>query len=243
MKTLPIYCLLLACLTGCVAPRMDADNGESQAAARMIRASETTLAPVYVPLAEHLVQALDLADADGVGIDLGSGPGTLIVELCQRTRMHWINADLNPCFFPYFYRLATARGVAERVSAIRADAQDLPFRGNYADVVVSRGCFHFWPDRAAGFREIYRVLKPGGVAYIGRGFPPNLPVAPARTIRDKQRRHWQYDSAAAGRELAAMLRGFGVQDIRVHTPQPEGSEGINYGVWIEFRKPAAGPVQ
>jgi SAM-dependent methyltransferase len=192
---------------------------------------------VYAPLAEHLVKELDLAGKTGIGVDLGSGPGTLIVELCPRTSLHWVNADINPHFFAYFYSLATAHGVADRVSAIYADAQSLPFRDEYADVVVSRGSYHFWPDREAGFREVYRILKPGGVAYIGRGFPPNLPVGTARAIRDAQHHRWSYDPAKEGRQLERMLHGLGIQDVRIHTPKPTGGDDLNYGVWAEFRKP------
>ena len=209
-----------------------------QAAERMVRASRTVLAPVYAPLAEHLTRALRLADREGIGIDVGSGPGTLIVELCTRTRLHWVNADINPHFFPHFHALARARGVGHRVSAVRADAQDLPFRSDYADVIVSRGSYHFWTTRKAGFREIYRVLKPGGVAYIGRGFSPNLPVDTARQIRGKQGRRSRYDPAKEGNDLRTLLRDLGVRDVRVHVPTPAGSEGIHYGVWVEFRKPA-----
>ena len=103
----------------------------SKSAERMIEASRGRLAPVYAPLAEQIVTDLALAEKGGVGIDLGSGPGTLIVELCKRTRLHWINADINPYFFGHFRALAEAHGVSHRVSAVLADAQDMPFRDNY----------------------------------------------------------------------------------------------------------------
>ena len=84
--------LLLACvvvrLSGCVPVRSvepaasprpaspspsipAADARLKRAAERMIHAAEETLAPVYPTLAEQLVEDLDLAGKQGVGIDLG----------------------------------------------------------------------------------------------------------------------------------------------------------------------------
>ena len=156
-------------------------------AERMIRAAEGGLAPVYAPLAEEITERLSLADKDGVGIDLGSGPGTLIIELCKRTRLHWINADINPHFFPYFLAKAEAAGCGGRVSAIRADACALPFRDDFADVIVSRGSLQFWPDLRTGLAEIHRVLKPGGAPTSVDGLPERMPVETARNSAPARR--------------------------------------------------------
>ena len=203
----------------------------------MVRASRNMLSPVYAPLAEHLVSELNLREKEGIGIDLGSGPGTLIVELCERTKLHWINADINPDFFPHFFEQAGNRGFGGRVSAMYADAHALPFHDNYADVVVSRGSFPFWEDKTQGFREIYRVLKPGGVAYVGRGFSKNLPVKTARAIRAKQGKMMKYDRAEKVEELRQIMNTLAIKTFRIHRPAPAGSEDVNYGVWIEFYKP------
>jgi len=225
--------------TGCGGAAKDSGT-KAQAARRVVAASRGLLAPVYAPLAEQIVRDFHLADAHGVGIDVGSGPGTLIIELCQRTKMHWINADINPEVFPAFFSLAEKAGVSGRVSAIRADARYLPFRDDYADVIVSRGSFPFWGDAEAkkrGFAEIYRVLKPGGVAYIGRGFSRDLPVETARAIRAKQGKKMQYDRQKAADELRGFMKDLGIRDFRVEVPQPPGADGLNYGVWVEFHKP------
>jgi SAM-dependent methyltransferase len=203
----------------------------------MVRTSRGMLAPVYAPLAEQLVSDLNLREKEGVGIDLGSGPGTLIIELCERTRLHWINADINPAFFPHFFEMASKRGFGGRVSAMYADAHALPFHDNYADVIVSRGSFPFWDDKTQGFREIYRVLKPGAVAYIGRGFSRNLPVKTARAIRAKQGKKMKYDRSEKAEELRQIMNTLGIKTFKIHTPSPPGSENVNYGVWIEFHKP------
>jgi SAM-dependent methyltransferase len=205
-------------------------------ALQMIQASEGRLAPVYGPLAQQLVADLSLDGKTGVGIDLGSGPGTLIIELCQRTKMHWINADINPHFFPYFLRKAEEHGCGGRVSAVQADAQALPFRDDYADVVVSRGSFWLWRDKVKAFGEIRRVLKRGGVAYIGRGLSENLPLEVAKTLRGGRGEGPEYDVVATAEELHAIMRTLRIKDYRVIRPRLDNEAGVNYGVWVEFRK-------
>jgi len=203
----------------------------------MIQASRGPLAPVYAPLAEQIVKDFGLAAAGGVGIDLGSGPGALIIELCKRTRLHWINADINPHFFAHFLRLADVHGLAGRVSAVYADAHHLPFRDDYADVIVSRGSYHFWADKRKAFGEVYRVLKPGAVAYVGRGFPRAMPLETARKVRSRQGGGPKYDRAEKAKALRDVMGELGIRGYRIHMPTAPGDEDVNYGIWIEFRKP------
>jgi len=235
VATAGVLCLVLTGLAG-DAGRPRRTPGR-QSAERMIRASRGTLAPVYAPLAEQIAGDFKLAGKKGIGIDVGSGPGTLIVELCKRTEMHWINADINPYFFASFFRVAEARGGAHRVSAVYADAKALPFRDNYADIIVSRGSYHFWGDRKKGFGEIFRVLKPGGTAYIGRGFSRDLPLETARRIRSNQGKGPRYDRHKEAEALRKMMKELGIRDFRVHLPKAPGGADVNYGVWVEFRKP------
>lgn len=198
------------------------------------------LKPVYAPLAEFLVDRFELAESDGIGIDVGGGPGDLIVELASRTpRMHWINADIDPRPFARFFRSGEAAGVSDRVSALRADACSLPFRDEVADVVVSRGSFHLWSDLEVAFAEVRRVLKPDGVAWIGRGFSENLPVETARAVRAAQRAGGgepRYGLDETEAELRGALEAAGIRSFRIHRPNPPGAEGVNYGIWVEFRK-------
>ncbi len=202
------------------------------------------LAPVYAPLAEQIVNDFDLREKQGTGIDLGSGPGDLILELCKRTRwLHWVNADIDPRGFAGFLQRAKDAGCQGRVSAMLADAHDLPFHDGFADIIVSRGSFPFWKDKRKAFGEVYRVLKPGGVAFIGRGFSENLPMEVAREVRDRQRRNGKepvYDVDETAAELGKIMRVLKIEDYRIRMPRPEQRGDVNYGIWIEFRKPGAG---
>lgn len=232
--------IVLGCVSSAwAAPLLAPDDARftSEAAERMITAAQQRLAPVYAPLAKQIVADYRLDEKDsGIGIDLGSGPGNLIFELCRHTCLHWINADINPHFFPHFYAEAEAQGFGHRVSAIFADAQALPFRDDYADVIVSRGSYHFWDDKQQGLSEVMRVLKPGGTAYIGRGFARDMPVEIAKSIRERQGATMVYDRQAEAGELEAIFAELNIEKYRIEIPDAPDGEDLNYGIWIELRK-------
>ncbi len=230
--------LFLLSVTTFITPlsAQNATNNRNRAE-NYVKKGSSALAPVYGPLAEHLVNEYALSSRIGVGIDIGGGPGDLSVELARRTTgMRWINSDINPALFTHSADKAKAAGVDGRVSFTVADATKLPFRDNYADIIVSRGSFQFWKDIDKAFSEIYRVLKPGCPAYIGRGFSENLPVNVARDVRKNQGGGPKYDKEKTAVMLAAAAKSRGFKDFRIIMPSPAGSDGVNYGVWIEFFK-------
>lgn len=51
--------------------------------------------------------------------------------------------------------------------ACQADAESLPFKDNLFDIVFSQGVLHHTPRTEVTIQHVHRVLKPGGVAYIG----------------------------------------------------------------------------
>lgn len=213
------------------------DKYTAEDAANFNRQAKGVLAPVYPALADYLVARYNLFEKPGIGIDLGSGPGDLLIALCARTKaFYWINADINPFNFSYFYADAVKAHVTARVGAVFADAHALPFKDNYADVIVSRGTYQFWEDKKTAFAEIYRVLKPGGVAYIGRGFSPNLPEKVAAEIRKQSGDGGpKYDTQTAATELDGIMKSLGITDYQLIIPDKPHSD-VKYGIWVEFHK-------
>ena len=216
------------------------DKYTREGALEFQKTASTVLNPAYDPLAEGIVSRFDLAEKEGIGIDLGGGPGTLIIGLCKRTQgIHWINADINPHYFPLFCEGAKKAGIEGRISAVFADAQAMPFRDNYADTFVSRGSFQFWKNKQLAFSEVYRVLKPGGIAFVGRGFSENLQVEIAREIREKHRKRGKSpkcDVPETEQELREVMMALNIEEYEIHIPKPPGSEDVNYGIWLEFHK-------
>ena len=100
-------------------------------------------------------------------LEVGSGPGRLAVRLGELApEIRVTGVDISPDMVELANALAARSGVADRVTFQLGDVTTLPFPDSSFDVVVSTFSFHHWPDRTRGLAEIYRVLRPGGVARI-----------------------------------------------------------------------------
>lgn len=114
--------------------------------------------------------ASDLAgkvDVPGGGavLELACGTGAvtkhLRASLPSTTRL--VATDLNPGMLETAQSaLSTVEGVEFQV----ADGTDLPFEDASFDAVVCQFGVMFFPDKAQGFSEAARVLKPGGRLYF-----------------------------------------------------------------------------
>ncbi|MDY6951680.1 MAG: class I SAM-dependent methyltransferase, partial [Thermodesulfobacteriota bacterium] len=104
---------------------------------------------------------------DGLCIDIGCGLGHLEIELAKRSNFTIKGLDIDPGAKPLFEKRIREANLQDRVSFVLGDAQEMPFPDDYADVIVSRGTLIFIPDIAKCLREVDRVLKPSGVAFLG----------------------------------------------------------------------------
>lgn len=104
--------------------------------------------------------------------------------------------------------------LADRIACKTGDVNALPFEESSFDVVASLGGVPFWQDHEKSFREIHRVLRPGGAALAG-GTYRFMPEA-RKVSTDTLRR-------AAERT--------GIPSIRVYDDR---------GQWVEIRKQGGG---
>jgi len=206
---------------------------ERPKAERMAEMARTLLAPVYPALAKQIVE--DTGITEGIGIDLGCGSGELTIELVRLTKLKIYALDLNPYAVAIAQRRITEAKIGDRAYAIWGDALNLPFKDNWADLVVSRGLIPFLPDKAGVFREAWRVLKPGGVAYIGGGFTRMLTPELVQKIVEES---WGSLARLPLRYIPANglrwhLQAANIVNYRIIEDQyPSGI----YGRWVMFRK-------
>jgi SAM-dependent methyltransferase len=120
-------------------------------------------------------EALRLVPAEGDVLDVAAGPGSLSL-LAARTARRVFAADFAPAMLAQLRERAAAAGVANVHTEV-ADGQALPYPDRRFDAAYSMFGLMFFPDRAAGLRELARVLRPGGRALVS-SWPPSerMPV-------------------------------------------------------------------
>jgi arsenite methyltransferase len=108
-------------------------------------------------------QAIAALSAGEVVVDLGSGAGFDCFLAARRVGAEGrvIGIDMTP------EMVAKARANAQRIAATNVEfrigeIEHLPAADGCADVVLSNCVINLSPDKAAVFREAFRVLKPGG---------------------------------------------------------------------------------
>jgi arsenite methyltransferase len=96
-------------------------------------------------------------------LDLGSGAGTdsLVAAQMVGASGRVTGIDMTPEMLERARRSAEAMG-AVNVEFVEGEVESLPFPDESFDVVISNGVIDLVPDKDAVFREIFRVLEPGG---------------------------------------------------------------------------------
>lgn len=141
--------------------------------ARMLGYSEATVAMLPSGTVESFAGTGnpflfgDLAPGETV-VDIGCGAGmdTLIAASQVGPSGRVFAIDMTAEMREKAAAGAAALGFSH-VSVLAGYAEDLPIPDATADVVISNGVINLCPDKQAVFREMYRVLKPGGRIQVG----------------------------------------------------------------------------
>jgi ubiquinone/menaquinone biosynthesis C-methylase UbiE len=125
--------------------------------------------------------ALVLGLATPAVVDLGTGPGDIPIEIVRRVPgARVVAVDLAESMLEVARRKVAAAGVTSAVELLRGDVKATGLRQASFDLVVSNSTAHHLPDPLSLFREVARIVRPGGAFLIRDLFrPPTVEAARA----------------------------------------------------------------
>ena len=96
-------------------------------------------------------------------VDLGSGAGmdALLAALWVGPQGHVIGVEMTPEMLDRSRALAMQLGLSN-IEFREGFIENVPIEDEWADLVISNGVINLCPDKLGVYKEVHRVLKPGG---------------------------------------------------------------------------------
>ena len=102
--------------------------------------------------------------ADDLVLDVGCGAG-LDTLLAASRAARVVGVDFSLEMLQRAHSSLKAAGLSGKVTLLKAEVQSLPLLDATMDVALVNGLFNLNPFREQAFRELARVLRPGGRLY------------------------------------------------------------------------------
>ena len=179
----------------------------------------------HLPITLPVLEKMRLAATDNV-LDVGCGGGWLSRRLAKRVpEGRVVGMDVSD----EMIRVARRTSLDfENILCATGEVGEIPWEGNFFNHAISVESAYYWPEPAAGIKEIFRVLRPGGAAWILINY-----------YRDNPHCH-QWGALLAvpthlllAEEWAELFRAAGFMDVaqgRVVDPSP--SSEVYSGRWF-----------
>jgi len=127
------------------------------------KATRLVIQSYYSQVADEIASSF----ASGTMLDLGTGPGYLPVEIAKRKpNINIIGIDLSKKLIHMAQENAAKAGLSGQLRFEVGNAANLQFENDAFDMVISTGMLHSLKDPLMVLKEIYRVLKKGGQAWV-----------------------------------------------------------------------------
>lgn len=135
------------------------------------------------PRSRWVLEVLALQPGERV-LEIGFGPGADIARALRSVGSSGqvTGIDVSSTMLRQASRRNLAALRSGRASLHEGSVDRMPFPDDTFDAAFAINCAQFWPDLVAGFREIHRVVRPGGRTVIAV-----QPRNQGATVADSQR--------------------------------------------------------
>ena len=183
----------------------------------------------------------------GFWVDLGAGKGQVAIPLVEASGKPVVMVDPNKEAIAEGLELAREKGLAGRVFAVIGRAEELPLADNTVDFVVSRGSIFFWDNPSKGLREVHRVLRPGGKAFIGGGAGSGYPKWAVEKLIQERKAQMQGEDAEKWKRFVELRHpeqmkkwaeeaGLSEYEVMGKGAISADDDKVGQGVWLMFEK-------
>lgn len=160
-------------------------------------------------------------------LDIGCGGGAALSRLSERiTSGHLTGIDYSGVSVEMSQKWNAEDIEKGKMDIIKGSVEELPFEDESFDKIVSVESLYFWPDPAENLKEVFRVLKKGGV------FMPVLDVYKKEGLDESILQNVdRFNMFIPTRdEFRSLMENAGFTDIKIHT-----QEGTDW-ICVEGRK-------
>lgn len=174
------------------------------------KATRLVIESYYSGVAEEIVSSF----RGGLLLDLGTGPGYLPIEIVRMSSaISCDGIDLSGRLIKMARSNALKAGVAGRLNFEVGNAAKLRFEDESYDMVISTGMLHMLKDPVKVLMECYRVLRPGGEAWI---------YDPARVSSQMDKVKWKASLNVMERLSYVLFKLY----LRISPPHTYGREQV-----------------
>ncbi|NER27572.1 MAG: methyltransferase domain-containing protein [Symploca sp. SIO1C4] len=107
--------------------------------------------------------AVELGPQAGLVLDVGTGTSRIPILIAQMRPQWRIKAiDLSENMLKIGARNVESAGLQQQIQLEWVDGKQMPYPDSMFEMVISNSIVHHLPDPLAFFREVKRLLKPGG---------------------------------------------------------------------------------
>ena len=161
-------------------------------------------------MAQWGLQFLNVAP-DAKVLDCGCGGGANMKRLLKKCPQGIVKGiDYSPVSVEKTKKVNETAIADGRCAVLQGSVADMMFADNWFDAVTAFETVYFWPDLLQCFREVWRVLKPGGTFFI---------CNESNGDTDKDEKWTKIINGMTiyqGTELKAYLEQAGFHEVQIH---------------------------